>query len=191
MKSKIILASGSPRRVDMMQKHGIFPEIIKPEVDETLPKDISVCQSVMYLALKKALYVEKKCQNGIILAADTLVYKNEILGKPKDYEDAVRILKLLRNKKHLVLTGVAIVEANTTNRRVFYESTEVIFKNYSDQDIIDYIESGEVWDKAGAYAIQGSFSKYIDAFIGDYDNVVGFPWKRILKELDFLGFGEL
>lgn len=191
MKSKIILASGSPRRVEMMQKHGIFPEIIKPEVDETLPKDISVCQSVMYLALKKALYVEKKCQNGIILAADTLVYKNEILGKPKDYEDAVRILKLLRNEKHLVLTGVAIVEANTTNRRVFYESTEVIFKNYSDQDIIDYIESGEAWDKAGAYAIQGSFSKYIDAFIGDYDNVVGFPWKRILKELDFLGFGEL
>ncbi|MEA4988834.1 MAG: Maf family protein [Anaerovorax sp.] len=191
MKSKIILASGSPRRVEMMQKHGVFPEIIKPEVDEILPKDISVCQSVMYLALKKALYVEKQCQSGIILAADTLVYKDEILGKPKDYEDAVRILKLLRNKKHFVLTGVAIVEANTTNRRVFYESTEVIFKNYSDQDIIDYIESGEAWDKAGAYAIQGSFSKYIDAFVGDYDNVVGFPWKRILKELDFLGFGEL
>lgn len=191
MKGKIILASGSPRRVEMMQKHGIFPEIIKPEVDETLPQDSSVCQSVMYLALKKALHVEKKCENGIILAADTLVYKDNIIGKPKDFEDAVRILKLLRNQRHYVLTGVAIVEANTTNRRVFYESTEVVFKEYTDQDIIDYIESGEAWDKAGAYAIQGGFSKYIDCFIGDYYNVIGFPWKRIVKELDFLGFGEL
>lgn len=187
----MILASGSPRRIEMMQKHGIFPQIMKPEVDETLPKDINACQSVMYLALKKALHVEEKCREGIILAADTLVYKDETIGKPKDYEDAVRILKSLRDQKHSVLTGVAIVEVNTTIRRVFYESTEVIFKKYSDQDIINYIESGEAWDKAGAYAIQGSFSRYIDAFIGDYDNVVGFPWKRILKELDILGFGEL
>jgi len=191
MKSKMILASGSPRRIEMMQRHGIFPQVMKPEVDETLPENITACQSVMYLALKKALHVEGKCQDGIILAADTLVYKDEIIGKPKDYEDAVRILKSLRNQKHSVLTGVAIVEANTTNRRVFYESTEVIFKKYSDQDIINYVESGEAWDKAGAYAIQGSFSRYIDAFIGDYDNVVGFPWKRILKELDIFGFGEL
>lgn len=175
----------------MMQNHGIFPEIIRPEVDEILPQGISVSQSVMYLALKKALHVEQKCQKGIILAADTLVYKDEVIGKPKDFDDAVRILKLLRNQTHYVLTGVAIVEAGMPNRRVFYESTQVIFKDYTDQDIMDYIESGEAWDKAGAYAIQGGFSKYIDEFIGDYDNVIGFPWKRIQKELDFLGFGEL
>ncbi len=191
MKSKIILASGSPRRIEIMKSNGMIPEIVKPEVEETLPDHMTAHQSVMYLALKKALYVEKKCREGIILAADTLVYKDEIIGKPKNYEDAVRILRFLRNQSHYVLTGVAIVEAHTARRSVFYEQTEVIFKDYSDQDIVTYLESGEAWDKAGAYAIQGAFSKYIDAFKGDYDNVVGFPWKRIKKELDFLGFGEL
>ena len=99
---------------------------------------------------------------------------------------AVRILELLKGTNHYVATGVSILKAGTNLRRIFCEVTEVIFKNYTYDDIKNYINSGEPWDKAGGYAIQGKWKKYIDHYIGDYENVVGFPWKRIQKELNSL-----
>jgi len=193
--NKIILASSSPRRIEMFQKNGYNPIIIHSNVDETIPESLSMEQSVMYLALKKGLSVEKEwidCHRDesnlpFIIAADTIVFKDKQIGKPVDFQDAFQILKLLRNKSHFVVSGVAIIQAGTTKRKVFYETTEVFFKDYSDDVINKYIESEEVLDKAGAYAIQSEiWSKNIHKISGDYNNVMGLPWDRFMDEFDEL-----
>lgn len=183
-----ILASGSPRRIEMMKKHGIFPIVHPAEIDENIPPEHGMCQTVMFLALKKAKAVEAEylASDGkapIIIAADTIVYKDEIMGKPEDREDAFRMISALRNDVHFVVTGCALVEAGMQNARVFAEITKVFVKDFSDEELNDYLDTDEPYDKAGAYAIQGIFSKHIDHIEGDYDNVVGFPWERIEKEL--------
>lgn len=183
-----ILASGSPRRIEMMKKHGIFPIVHPAEIDENIPPEHGMCQTVMFLALKKAKAVEAEylASDGkapIIIAADTIVYKDEIMGKPEDREDAFRMISSLRNDVHFVVTGCALVEAGMQNARVFAEITKVFVKDFSDEELNAYLDTDEPYDKAGAYAIQGIFSKHIDHIEGDYDNVVGFPWERIEKEL--------
>lgn len=184
MQKKIILASSSPRRIDMMKKHGFDP-IIKPaDIDETLPADIGMRDAVMFLALKKALSVEPIAENGsIIIAADTVVYKDGIMGKPKNRQDAFAMLSKLRNTSHFVTTGVALIAAGKNDKKVFCDVTEVFCKNYSDDEIQAYLDTDEPYDKAGAYAIQGIFGKHIDHYEGSFDNVVGFPWALIEKEL--------
>lgn len=183
-----ILASGSPRRIEMMKKHGIFPIVHPAEIDENIPPEHGMCQTVMFLALKKAKAVEAEylASDGkapIIIAADTIVYKDEIMGKPEDREDAFRMISSLRNDVHFVVTGCALVEAGMQNARVFAEITKVFVKDFSDEELNAYLDTDEPYDKAGAYAIQGIFSKHIDHIEGEYDNVVGFPWERIEKEL--------
>lgn len=187
-KKQIILASSSPRRIKMLKENGINPMIISPDIDENLPEGLDLRQSVMFLALKKALYVENlfletNDLNNIIIAADTIVYCDKIIGKPETKEEAFEILSFLRNKSHWVATGVAILRAGSNVRKAFYELTEVFFKDYKDEDIIEYISTSEPYDKAGGYAIQGSWGKYIDRIIGDLDNVIGFPWSRIEQEM--------
>lgn len=207
----IILASSSPRRIEMLESYGITPIIMPPCIDETIPPTLSVAQAVMYIALKKALQVEKdwvaflqreerlqakrdlsdlekqepkETAPPYIIAADTVVYKDRIIGKPVDVEDATNILLSLKNTSNFVLTGVAIVQAQTNVRKVFYEMTEVFFKDYSEADIAAYLNTPEPWDKAGAYAIQGAWAKHISHIQGDLNNVIGFPWDRIRKELN-------
>lgn len=183
-----ILASGSPRRIEMMKKHGISPVVHPAEIDENIPPEHGMCQTVMFLALKKAKAVEAEylASGGkapIIIAADTIVYKDEIMGKPEDREDAFRMISSLRNDVHFVVTGCALVEAGMQNARVFAEITKVFVKDFSDEELNAYLDTDEPYDKAGAYAIQGIFSEHIDHIEGEYDNVVGFPWERIEKEL--------
>ena len=183
-----ILASGSPRRIEMMKKHGIRPVVHPAEIDENIPPEHGMCQTVMFLALKKAKAVEAEylASEGkppIIIAADTIVYKDEIMGKPENREDAFRMISSLRNDVHFVVTGCALVEAGMQNACVFAEITKVFVKEFSDEELNAYLDTDEPYDKAGAYAIQGIFSKHIDHIEGDYDNVVGFPWERIEKEL--------
>ena len=183
-----ILASGSPRRIEIMKKHGISPVVHPAEIDENVPPEHGMCQTVMFLALKKAKAVEAEylASDGkapIIIAADTIVYKDEIMGKPEDREDAFRMISSLRNDVHFVVTGCALVEAGMQNARVFAEITKVFVKDFSDEELNAYLDTDEPYDKAGAYAIQGIFSKHIDHIEGDYDNVVGVPWERIEKEL--------
>ena len=199
----IILASSSPRRIEMMKAHGIKPVIIKPECEETLPENIGMADAVMFLSLKKALSVEalvlsQACPNTAegnetngtdapyIIAADTVVYKDGIIGKPKDESDAFRILKKLKGSSHFVASGVTILQAGTARRRTFCEVTEVFFKDYSDEELAAYVKSDEPYDKAGGYAIQGTFGKYIDHIDGDMNNVIGFPWERIVREFEIL-----
>lgn len=193
-KFQIILASGSPRRIEMMRRSGMEPIIIKPDVDETLSMDLTPEQAVMFLALKKALCVEqqvKPCDGQWLISADTVVCREKIMGKPQDEAEARSMLEDLRGKEHRVITGVAILAPGSTKRKVFAETTKVFFKDYDDKVITDYIASGEVWDKAGAYAIQGGFHDQVDHIEGDYDNVVGFPWERFVDELKLLSEGEL
>lgn len=224
---KYILASGSPRRIEMMKAHGIEPLIMPASIEENIPPKHDMCETVMFLALKKAKAVEseylsahtantdtdadtdteaaslsavsshiddvhlpnadEKCSaKPIILAADTVVYKDEIMGKPKDRNDAFRMLSSLRNDVHYVVTGCALVEAGMQNARVFAEVTKVFVKDFSDDELNAYLDTDEPYDKAGGYAIQGIFGTYIDRIEGDYDNVVGFPWERIENEMSAL-----
>lgn len=189
---KFVLASASPRRIEIMRSNGYEPIVCPADIEENLPLVDGMKETVMFLALKKAKAVESQLLNEesnqsikgfIIIAADTVVYKDEIMGKPIDREDGFNMLSKLRNTWHYVTTGVALVEAGCQNARVFAEVTKVYFKDYSDEELKAYLKTDEAYDKAGAYAIQGYFSKHIDKFEGDYDNVVGFPWIRIEEEI--------
>lgn len=174
-----------------MKNIGIEPIVLPSQADERLPFEMTMEQTVMFLALKKALNVEKiwlKRQSdnqgpAVIIAADTIVYKNGMIGKPADEADAANTLKLLRNTSHYVATGVALVCPGAPKRSVFLDVTEVFFKDYSDTEIQDYLDTDEPWDKAGSYAIQGTWGKYISHIVGNYDNVIGFPWGKIKSEL--------
>lgn len=184
MKNNIVLASSSPRRIEMMKKHGFNPQICPADIDETLPEHISAKDAVMFLALKKALYVEQKAEPGsIIIAADTVVYRDGILGKPADRADAARMLRKIKNTSHQVATGVAMLIAGEPVRKVFYDITEVFCKDFSEAELSAYLDTDEPYDKAGAYAIQGIFAKHIKCWNGSFDTVVGFPWDLIEPEL--------
>lgn len=190
---RIVLASGSPRRIEMMKRNGYEPEIFPADIDETLPENIGMRDAVMYLSLKKALWVQEKIcaaegfdtatEPAVIVAADTMVYKDGFLGKPADREDAARMLELIRHTSHYVATGVAIIDTETGIKKVFCDVTEVFCKNYSKAEMEAYLNTREPYDKAGAYGIQGIFGKYIDHYEGSFDTVVGFPWALIEPEL--------
>ena len=196
---KIILASSSPRRIEMMRNCGFDPAIKPADVDETLPEGISMKDAVMFLALKKALAVEKEYleENGapdtenapLIIAADTVVYKDGfgIMGKPSDRDDARRMIKAISGTSHQVATGSALIVPGQTKRRVLFDVTEVFVRAMKDEEIEEYLDTDEPYDKAGAYAIQGIFGKYIEKYEGDFNTVVGFPIDHILKEAEKLG----
>lgn len=190
-KQEIILASSSPRRIEIMKKNGINPIIMPANIDETIPKKSQMEDAVMYLALKKALYIESKISKQvnsapIIMAADTIVYKDKIIGKPKDKDDAYNILWSLKGNNHYVATGVCILQTGKPIRHCFCEITKVFFKDYTKQELDEYLNTPEPYDKAGAYAIQGTFGKYVEHIEGDLNNVIGFPWDRIKKEYNNL-----
>lgn len=199
---KIILASQSPRRIEMMKKHGYNPVIIPADIDETLPDGILPDAAVMELAYKKAAHVARKIKenqelaeklaDAVIIAADTVVaHNNSILGKPADRQDAYKMIDGIQGESHKVLSGVAIIEiasaeecnAEFEKKTVFYDETKVNVKPMTDEEINAYLDTDEPYDKAGAYAIQGIFGKHIDSYEGSFDNVVGFPWEKIEEKL--------
>lgn len=195
---KLILASGSPRRREIMHRCGLEFDLLKVDVDESYeagdPQEI-----VEMLSKRKAEAAEEMLRGGsgeqkrsgdgcIIICADTMVAVNgEILGKPKDREDAGRMIRLLQGQAHQVYTGVTLVK-ESFSMVTFSEKTDVIVQPMTEAEIAAYVETGECDDKAGAYAIQGIFSSYIQGFVGDYDNVVGLPMKRLSMELRKLGY---
>lgn len=187
---KIVLASSSPRRIEMLKTQGLDPIIIHPDSDENMRDENNPENMVKKLALRKAKSVEAAVKTRfshepcIIIGADTVVFLDDIIGKPKNRADAYRILNYLNGKEHYVATGVALLNTKTEGQIVFHEITKVGFKNYSDDDIWAYIDTEEPYDKAGGYAIQGGWGKNIAYISGDYNNVVGFPWDRIKRELN-------
>lgn len=173
---KIVLASGSPRRREILGGVGASFEIITSDIEEVVRDNESPSAVVAALAFEKAIDVVKKVSEGtVVIAADTIVYKDKILGKPKDAEDAFSMLQSLRNDQHSVFTGICVVEAGTHKKIVKVVETKVMTKNYSDEKIHAYIESGEPFGKAGAYAIQGLGGLLIKEIKGDYLNIVGLP----------------
>ena len=177
---KIILASNSPRRKELLTAHNISFEVIPSDISEVLNPNLSPVENVMSLAKQKAVDVYEKCKKQPILAADTVVvYNDEILGKPIDEHDAFRMLKLLSGKTHEVITGVAYISGNGIEAS--HEISKVTFREVTDEEIVEYINTKEPMDKAGSYAIQGIGAKLVKSYEGEFDNIVGLPMKLVLK----------
>ena len=181
----LILASGSPRRRELMSQVGLDFTVVTSDADENI-KEMEPEDYVRELSSVKAQSVLEqyadKDDSVIVIGADTIVYhKGEILTKPKDEEDAFRILKSLEGQIHQVYTGVTIC---STHKNVsFYEKTDVWVYDMTDEEIRDYISTGEPMDKAGSYGIQGLFGIYVKGISGDYNNVVGLPVARLFYEM--------
>lgn len=187
----LVLASASPRRKELLEQAGYNLIILPSDVDETLPDGISPEDAVKYLANKKAeacakfiLKEKPELSDLPIVAADTVVYKDEIMGKPMDRQDAKRMIQAISGTFHHVATGVAIILPASGKKDVFCDATKVYCKDLSDDDVEAYLDTDEPYDKAGAYAIQGIFGKYIERFEGRYDTVVGLPVEPITEVLN-------
>ncbi len=182
---KIILASASPRRKNLMDVLGLEFEIKVSDCEEIIDKNQSVENIVMSLSSQKARAVAKETPKGyVVIGADTVVsYGNEILGKPRDIDDAIRMLCLLSGKTHSVYTGFTIINTNDNSIITDYEKTDVTFKKLTEKEIIDYISFNNPMDKAGAYSIQGIASSFVKKIDGDYNNVVGLPLFKLSKYL--------
>jgi septum formation protein len=178
---KLILASGSPRRKELLTAVGWEFEAITAGIDESVRPNEDPATYVQRLAKSKAEAVAATLQNGLVLGADTTVVVDDlILGQPEDDQDARRMLKLLSGKWHEVLTGVAVVRVGGESR-VEYETTCVRFAEMSEREIDWYISTGEARGKAGAYGIQGAAALFIKEIEGDYFNIVGLPIRLVYE----------
>ena len=182
--SKIILASQSPRRKQLLEWAEIPFEVVVKETDEIFPAGLKVEDAAIFIARQKALAVQSSIDgHSIILAADTIVVlKGRIIGKPKDEEEAIRILSDLSGHKHVVITGVVIMQKE--KEISFADSTDVHFHDLSREQIEFYVRKYKPYDKAGAYAIQEWIGVVgIKSVAGDFYNVMGLPVSRVVKEL--------
>ncbi len=169
---KIILASKSPRRKELLGKLFSSFDIITKDVDETVPNNLHPRYAVEILALRKGAAVAEKDIDSLVISSDTLVeYDGIALGKPKNREDAVRMLGLLSGKTHNVHTGVAVHYKGRSYSGI--DTTAVTFRTLSEEEIESYVDTGEPMDKAGAYGIQGLGGRLVSDFDGNYDTVVG------------------
>ena len=185
---KIILASSSPRRRELLAQGGFAFECVPADCSEDAEGEPGVV--VVELAERKARAVAGALDldEGLIVGADTLVsLDGRALGKPADRADAINTLRALSGKTHAVVTGICVIDAQTGKTRSGMELSEVTFRPLSDADIRAYVDTGEPMDKAGAYAIQGGAAGFITALNGPMDNVMGFPmglFRRLIKEME-------
>ncbi len=196
--SRLILASASPRRRELLQAHHVRFTVFPTDTDEHCPAGLSPEELVRYLALKKAhagLKAHSWQPDDLILAADTVVEapNGEILGKPSTPSAAQRMLRLLSGNRHRVWSGIALLSGASSMQAVDCQKTDIEFRTLSEKDIAQYIATGEPMDKAGAYAIQGGGGAFISAISGDFENVVGLPvelLKKLLAEHFHLSFAD-
>lgn len=182
---KLILASASPRRKELLSMLNIPFVIETSEVEEIMEQNLHSSDLVMKLAEEKAFDVYKKFPNAIVIGADTIVTYNDIkLGKPSSKEEAFKMLKMLSGNTHEVYTGVSIISESKSSN--FYQCTKITFSNLSDQEINEYIETNEPMDKAGSYGIQGFGGTFVEKIDGDYFSVVGLPINKVKKKLNEL-----
>lgn len=194
---RVILASGSPRRLDLLRQVGIEPEVEPSHVEEVITSTVPD-QVVMELSRQKAedIAALHTGEDVIVIGADTVVaYDGKILGKPQDREDAVRMIRMFQGHIHQVYTGVTLVFCGKTSGEqaiavdngshiiTFAEKTDVHVCPMTEAQIRSYVETGEPMDKAGAYGIQGRFAVWVKGISGDYNNVVGLPLGRVCREL--------
>jgi len=172
---ELILASSSPRRILLLKKLGLRFRVVPPSYEVEVEMEDPI-EYVELKALEKARAVARLFTEGIVIAADTVVFvDNEILGKPRSIDEAKGFLRRLSGKTHYVATGVAVIDAATMREVVDSEVTKVKFRELSEEEIEFYVKTGEPLDKAGGYAIQGLASVFIERIEGDFWNVVGLP----------------
>lgn len=180
----IVLASTSPRRRSLLEQAGISFSVMAPDCDEHIEKK-SPEEYVMELsAVKCRTAAGEISYPALVIGADTIVYhKGQILGKPEDESQAQDMLRSLSDDTHQVYTGVTIIDTGTKREKTFAEKTDVTFYPLEEEEILNYIATGEPMDKAGAYGIQGKGVFLVSKIHGDYNNVVGLPVARLLREL--------
>ena len=182
--AEIILASASPRRRELLSTAGVNFTVKVADVVERIEAGLTPDRVVMSLALQKAQAVAAENPEAVVIGADTVVILNEkILGKPKDEDDAFLMLRALSGRTHTVITGCCITDGE--NERRFSDSTEVTFYDLSDEEIREYIATGDPMDKAGAYGIQEKATLFVKGIKGDFFNVVGLPIAMLYRELKF------
>lgn len=185
MRRKLILASASPRRKEILEQMGLTFEICPASGEEKLESEDPE-EAVKILSLQKALLTAaKQTEPALVIGADTVVaYGGRILGKPADREDACRMLRMLSGDTHMVYTGVTVIDTGSQAVLAhFAEGTKVSLYPLPEAWILRYVDTGEPMDKAGAYAIQGGCMPFIREIQGEYTNVVGFPAARFYQEL--------
>ena len=190
-KNSLLLASSSPRRISLLSDTRIEFTVVSPDssVEEGFPKVGSPKEVAMQIAKAKALSILQTFPESIVLAADTIVVKDKkILGKPKDSEDAFEMINSLSGRRHLVITGFAVMSSKV--EKVENVVTEVEFRKLDSIEIQEYIAENESLDKAGGYAIQGKGYFLVDKINGSYTNIIGFPIKEILKVLKEFGISS-
>lgn len=189
---KLVLASASPRREEILKKLNLKFTIVPSKIDESNFKNNNPMELVKLLAEEKAKSVSELVEDAIVIAADTIVvYKNKTLGKPKDKFEAKKMLEMLSGNKHQVITAVAVM--NSENKEIYLDEniTEVNMANLSEEDINNYVETGEPLDKAGSYAIQGYGGLFVEEIKGSYYSVMGLPIHQLAKLLNKFNFGIL
>ncbi|WP_313578960.1 Maf family protein [Lacrimispora sp.] len=183
---RLVLASASPRRKELLAQIGITPEIVPSTIEEKITTSVPE-EAVMELSRQKAVDVASRRQPGtFVIGADTVVAAGgKILGKPISHEDAYRMISLMEGRTHQVYTGVTLVYCGGRGNKVrtFVEKTDVHLYPMSDGEIRTYADSADPMDKAGAYGIQGKFAAFIKGIDGDYNNVVGLPVGRVYQEI--------
>lgn len=186
--AKIVLASGSPRRQELLQRIGITDfDIRVPQTEETYPAGLSPRQTVEYISREKSDAAAALCTpEEIIITADTMVFlDDQRLGKPVDEADALRMLTALQGRRHTVCTGVTVRQGSRILTEA--ESTEVCFRPATEEELRAYISTGEPMDKAGAYGIQGLGALLVEGIQGDFFNVMGLPILRLSRMLSTFG----
>ena len=180
--NKVILASKSPRRKQLLSLLNIDFETIPAEIEEKIDLNNNLVKEIEKLSYQKAMHVYEKHQDALVIGSDTIVkIDNVVLGKPKTYDEAIKMLKSLSNKTHEVVTGVSII--NKGNAETFSSIAKVTFYELSDKEIEDYVKTNEPMDKAGAYAIQGIGAKFIKSIDGDFYTIMGLPIGELYHRL--------
>lgn len=182
MMKRLVLASGSPRRKELLASLGYPFEVIVSDIEEVVDNSLEVKEIVKSLALQKATAVFNENKDAVVIGSDTVVAcQGKILGKPHSKQECKEMMELLRNREHSVITGVAILYDDKVVN--FADESKVYFDDISDEEIAEYVEMKEPYDKAGGYAIQGWAGKFISRIDGSYYTIVGLPTSSLYKAL--------
>jgi septum formation protein len=185
---RIILASTSPARQLLARTIGLDFEVVPSNYKEDMTLNLSPKELVIELALGKARDVAKNLKEELVIGVDTIVvFDGKVFGKPKDSQEAIKMLRLFSGKKHEIYSGIVLINCATGATIKDFEVTKVYFKELSDKEILSYVKTGEPFGKSGSYGIQGLASIFVEKVEGCYFNIVGFPVNNIYKNLEKMG----
>jgi septum formation protein len=185
---RLVLASTSPRRVDLLTAAGVPFQVVAPGVDERPPRPLGALRYVAWAAAAKAESVARRMPAAVVIGADTAVVRQgRVFGKPKDAREAAAFLRALSGETHQVYTAVHVIDGRSKRRAYGVSRTHVTMRELSGRTIAAYVRTGEAQDKAGAYAIQGEGRRLVESISGPYDNVVGMPMRLVTRLLGECG----